>query len=96
MRLLRQIPAIGPIRAALRYSAPHSDRGGHRGRLITRVKIASYRDPDRQCTYADHVVLKRAKDEAGGIPCAGQQVYAPRYRAEWFPTFNRAFLRESP
>jgi hypothetical protein len=28
-----------------------------------------------------------------GIPCAGQQVYAPRYRAEWLAKISEAGVR---
>jgi hypothetical protein len=56
-------------------------------RELARDYIAITRDLTR--------VMSRLKamDRSWGIPCAGQQVYSPRYRAEWLAKISETGVR---
>src|SRR5258706_4417429 len=65
----------------------HGEPGIRTLKEVARSYIAMTRDLTR--------VMSRLKAiyRSWGIPCAGQQVYAPRYRAEWLAKISEAGVR---
>jgi hypothetical protein len=65
----------------------HGETGIRTLRELARSYLTITRDLTR--------VMNRLKAiyRGWGIPCAGQQVYAPRYRAEWFAKITEAGVR---
>ena len=65
----------------------HGEQGIRTLKELARSYIAITRDLTR--------VMSRLKAiyRSWGIPCAGQQVYAPRYRAEWLAKISEAGVR---
>jgi transposase len=65
----------------------HGEQGIRTLKELARSYITITRDLTR--------VMSRLKAiyRSWGIPCAGQQVYAPRYRAEWLAKISEAGVR---
>jgi hypothetical protein len=65
----------------------HGEHGLRTLRELGRSYIAITRDLTRVMTRLKAIYRSWA------IPCAGEQVYAPRYRAEWLAKISEAGVR---
>src|ERR1700745_3003490 len=65
----------------------HGEHGIRTLKELARSYLAITRDVTRVMTRL------KAIYRSWGIPCAGQQVYAPRYRAEWLAKISEAGVR---
>src|SRR5712664_4479799 len=75
------------LRAGLLTPVYHGESGVRTLRELSRSYLAASKDLTR--------VMNRLKAlyRSWAIPCAGQQVYSPRHRAEWLQKINEAGVR---
>jgi transposase len=75
------------LRTGLLSPVYHGEHGIRTLRELARSYLAMTRDLTRAMTRLKAIYRSWA------IPCAGQQVYAPRYRAEWLAKIHEAGVR---